>query len=82
MKPVRNADGVILNAAVLQVDLVAHEPVLCPVCASMVFEMWPEGWDAHAAHRCAGLDAGSAEERKAAYRAAVQHLFRGPSRGV
>ena len=82
MKAIRGSDGTILNAAVLTADLVAHQPVMCPACAEKVFTMWPEGWDAHAAHRCAGLDEGSAESRKAEYRNVLGHLFRRPLRDL
>ena len=82
MKTIRGSDGTILNAAVLSADDVAHEQVMCPICADKVFTMWPEGWDAHAVHRCAGLDAGSAEARKAQYKTALRHLFRASPRGV
>ena len=76
MKPQRGSDGTILNAAVLAADDVAHQRVICPVCMEMVFEMWPEGWDAHAAHKCAGLDNGSPQQRKAQFKEALSHLFR------
>jgi hypothetical protein len=45
-----------------------------------VFERWPEGWDAHAAHRCEGVDLGTPEERKAEFRRVLGHLFRGGER--
>ena len=80
MNAIRGSDGTILNAAVLTAELVAHERVMCPACAEKVFTMWPEGWDAHAAHRCAGLDKGSPEVRKGEYRTVLGHLFRRPPR--
>jgi hypothetical protein len=76
MKPQLSSDGTILNAAVLTAADVAHKRVLCPVCMEKVFAMWPEGWDAHAAHRCGGVEPGLPEVRKAAYRRALGHLFR------
>lgn len=76
MKPQLSSDGTILNAAVLTAADVVHKRVLCPVCMEKVFAMWPEGWDAHAAHRCGGVESGSPEDRKAAFRLAVGHLFR------
>lgn len=76
MKAILNPDGVILNAAVLTVDAVAHKRVLCPACGQKVFQVWPEGWDAHAATVCSGLTATGAKARKEEYRAALGHLFR------
>jgi hypothetical protein len=76
----RGSDGTILNAAVLSAAEVAHERVLCPACMSKVFERWPEGWDAHAAHRCEGVSLGTPEERKAEFRRVLGHLFRGGER--
>jgi len=64
MRPVVNNDGTILNAAVLRVGDVSKKRVLCPACGQKVFEMWPEGWDAHAATKCAGLTATDAVTRK------------------
>jgi hypothetical protein len=40
------------------------------------FVRWPEGWDAHAAHKCKGLDGGSPESRKAEFKQRLGHLFR------
>lgn len=78
MRVQRGTDGTILNAAVLSADEVVHQRVLCPACMYMVFEKWPEGWDAHAAHRCEGVGpAGTPEERKAEFRRVLGHLFRG-----
>jgi hypothetical protein len=76
----RGSDGTILNAAVLGASEVAHERVLCPACMLKVFERWPEGWDAHAAHRCEGVNLGIPEERKAEFRRVLAHLFRGGER--
>lgn len=76
MKPKRSADGTIVNAAVLAAAEVVHEQVLCPACMDKVFVMWPEGWDAHAAHRCLGLDDGPADARKAEFKRVLGHLFR------
>jgi len=76
MRPIRNAKGTIVNAAVLTAEEVAHESVLCPACADMVFAMWPEGWDAHAEHKCAGVNGDTAEKRKADLKEMLKHLFR------
>jgi len=76
MKVQRGSDGTILNAAVLTAAEVAHERVLCPACMDHSFTMWPEGWDAHAAHRCKGLDEGTAQARKAEFKRVLSHLFR------
>ena len=80
MRVQRGSDGTILNAAVLSDSEVAHERVLCPACMLKVFEKWPEGWDAHAAHRCEGVNQGTSEERKAEFRHVLGHLFRGGER--
>jgi len=40
------------------------------------FVMWPEGWDAHAAHKCKGLEDGSPEARKAEFKRVLGRLFR------
>lgn len=76
LKVQRGSDGTILNAAVLSAAQVDHERVLCPACMLVVFERWPEGWDAHAAHRCEGVSLGTPEERKAEFRRVLGHLFR------
>ncbi len=76
MRPVRDSEGTILNAAFLTVNQVARRKVLCPACGEKVFEMWPEGWDAHAAHRCAGLESQEKEIRKAEFKFSFRHLFR------
>ena len=76
MKPVLDSDGVILNAAVLSADHVIHRRVLCPRCGSKVFERWPDGWDAHAASRCRGLESEGQTALKAEYKATFRTLFR------
>ncbi len=76
MKPQLSADGTILNGAVLTAADVAHKRVLCPACMEKEFEMWPEGWDAHAAHRCKGMEGGTSEARKAEFKRVLGHLFR------
>ena len=47
----------------------------CPGCTS-VFIDFPLGWDAHAAHRCSGLDATEPGERKREYKNKYGHLFK------
>jgi hypothetical protein len=74
--PRRDGHGVILNANELSADEVALQRVRCPACEEKVFETWPGGWDAHAAHVCRGIPPGSEAERKAAYRSRYAHLFR------
>jgi hypothetical protein len=76
MKPQLSRTGVILNAAVLGPSDLAHKRVLCPACKEKEFAMWPEGWDAHAAHKCKGLEDGTREARKAEFKAKLGHLFR------
>lgn len=70
------ADGVIINANQLAADDVAQRRVRCPGCDDKVFQSWPEGWDGHAAHRCAGLAAVSEAERKVEFKRRFAHLFR------
>jgi hypothetical protein len=82
MRVQRGSDGTILNAAVLSAAQVAHERVLCPACMLKVFERWPEGWDAHAAHRCEGVDLAGPEARKTEFKRVLGHLFRGGERQV
>jgi hypothetical protein len=79
MTPTRRADGSITNAAELSTADVVHQSVVCPCCTDFVFKMWPEGWDAHAAHRCAGLSAASVEERKREFKTRYEYLFRDSS---
>ena len=76
MRPIRNGDGAIVNAALLTAEEVAHKKVLCPACADMTFEMWPEGWDAHAEHKCAGVEGNTAEERKTDFKETLKYIFR------
>jgi hypothetical protein len=76
MKPQLSSNGTILNGAVLTAADVAHNRVLCPACMEKEFEMWPEGWDAHAAHWCKGVEGGTPQERRAEYKRVLNHLFR------
>jgi hypothetical protein len=55
---------------------VAHKRVLCPACMEKEFERWPEGWDAHAAHRCKGVDGDPPQVRKEEFKRVLKHLFR------
>ncbi|MBK7350045.1 MAG: hypothetical protein KA180_03720 [Gemmatimonadales bacterium] len=71
----RRPDGTITNAASLTADHLTHQRVLCPACGEKVFVRWPEGWDAHAAHRCAGLTAEGPELRKAEFKRRFATLF-------
>lgn len=41
---------------------------MCPACGEHNFKRWPFGWDAHAAHRCAGLTGHGTESRKAEFK--------------
>lgn len=47
----------------------------CPGCSS-VFVGFPLGWDAHAAHRCSGLEGTEPSERKREYKKKFGHLFK------
>jgi hypothetical protein len=49
----------------------------CPACGSHEFKRWPFGWDAHAAHKCAGVTGRDAGERKADFKKRFGHLFPG-----
>ena len=71
----RDAEGAITNAADLAAEDVVNEKVLCPACGSKLFVCWPEGWDGHAAYACT-VEGETPEERKAAYKAQLRHLFR------
>ncbi len=66
----------IVNANVLTAAAVAERRVRCPGCDDKIFVSWPEGWDAHAAHRCAGLSGATEEERKVEFKRRFAHLFR------
>lgn len=73
--PTRDAYGVIINAPEVTAEDVASQRVLCPACDDKVFDTWPVGWDAHAAHVCRGLRQAAESERKAEYRSRFAHLF-------
>jgi hypothetical protein len=68
--------GVITNPSELRADLVVGRRVLCPACRTLVFRAWPEGWDAHAEHKCAGITAVEGRARKAEFKRRYGHLFR------
>ena len=70
--------GVIVNAADLRPDQVVGKKVLCPACRSLVFKTWPEGWDAHAEHKCSGVTATDPARRKAEFKRRYGALFRNP----
>ncbi len=72
----RDTDGVIINANALNADDVAHKRVLCPACRAHVFELWPEGWDAHAWHKCSGVANITKADRKKVFKARYRYLFR------
>ncbi len=68
--------GVIVNTADLRPDQVVGRKVLCPACRSLVFKTWPEGWDAHAEHKCSGVTANDPVRRKAEFKRRYSYLFR------
>jgi len=74
--PRTDRTGVIVNAADLTADLVVHRRVLCPACRAMTFQRWPEGWDSHSEHRCAGIMALDPVARKREFKQRFGHLFR------
>lgn len=76
MAPIMRADGAIINTAELRVEDVVQQKVLCPCCGDRVFQMWPLGWDSHAAHKCAGLLPSSEKERKQEFKSKYKFLFK------
>jgi len=68
--------GVIVNAEELSVGQVVGKRVRCPACRMLVFQSWPEGWDAHAATRCRGVAGAGPEARKANFKLRYAQLFR------
>jgi hypothetical protein len=44
MKVLRDSDGYIVNAAVLQPGNIHQDHVRCPACADFAFFRWPSGW--------------------------------------
>jgi len=72
----RSPDGTITNAADLVADQVAGQRVLCPGCREMIFASWPEGWDAHATHKCSGVSPDGTRARKAEFKRRFAGLFR------
>jgi hypothetical protein len=74
--PRQDADGVIVNAEELSVGQVVGKRVRCPACRKLVFQSWPEGWDAHVATRCRGVQGSSAEARKSEFKRRYAQLFR------
>jgi hypothetical protein len=70
-------EGIIVNAAELPAADLVHKRVLCPACHSFVFQMWPEGWDGHAGHKCSGISGLTPSERKQEFRSRFSSLFRG-----
>lgn len=71
----RNEDGYIVNAEELTCDDVVGQKVLCPAC-SQPLELWPLGWDEHAAKLCGGIKPGEETARKQEYKTRFRHLFR------
>jgi hypothetical protein len=47
--------------------------VMCPACGVKNFKSWPSGWDAHAAHRCPGVQGATPAERKNDFRNRFLH---------
>lgn len=74
--PRLDAAGVIVNAEELSVGQVVGKRVRCPACRMLVFQSWPEGWDAHAATRCRGVGGASPEARKSEFKRRYAQLFR------
>ena len=75
--PRTDAAGAIVNAEELSVGQVVGKRVRCPACRMLVFRSWPEGWDAHAAMRCRGIQASAPEARKSEFKNRFGQLFRG-----
>ncbi len=74
--PRLDATGIIVNAEELSVGQVVGKRVRCPACRMLVFRSWPEGWDAHAAMRCRGIQASGPEARKSEFKRRYGQLFR------
>ena len=72
----RSPDGTIVNARDLVAEEVIGERVLCPACSDKVFQVWPEGWDAHSVFRCVGIRGSTQEEKKANFKQRFHYLFR------
>ncbi len=72
----RVKDGVITNTGELRADQVTGRKAVCPACGLLVFQSWPEGWDSHVEHRCAGVTAVSGEDRKAEFKRRYAYLFK------
>jgi len=67
---------VIEDTSGLVADDLVHRVVRCPACHDKVFKRWPDGWDAHAAHKCEGLDVGDPQSRKAEFKQRFRALFK------
>ncbi len=76
----RVKDGVITNTGELRADQVTGRKAVCPACGRLVFQSWPEGWDSHVEHRCAGVTAVDAEARKGEFKRRYGYLFRAEGR--
>ncbi len=74
--PRLDAAGVIVNAEELSVGQVVGKRVRCPACRMLVFRSWPDGWDAHAATRCRGIQANGPASRKSEFKKRFGQLFR------
>jgi hypothetical protein len=49
-------------------EAVSNHKKLCPACKNYWFKRWPFGWDAHAAHKCAGIEESDITSRKHLYK--------------
>lgn len=74
--PRLDAAGAIVNAEELSVGQVVGKRVRCPACRMLVFQSWPEGWDAHAATRCRGIQGATPGARKSEFKRRYAQLFR------
>ena len=72
----RVKDGVITNTGELRADQVTGRKAVCPACGRLTFQSWPDGWDSHVEHRCAGVTATDADERKAEFKRRYAYLFK------
>ena len=62
-RPTANIPTKIQLTAKLHTSGESHQR-MCPACHKHLFKRWPFGWDAHAAHKCAGLSATGAKAKK------------------
>lgn len=58
----------VTNSKAVQKPTNGDHQKLCPACGNHIFKRWPFGWDAHAAHKCTGLEEVDETARKAEFK--------------